>query len=516
MNSIDSSKPVAQVGQQLAAPAPAPTRRAPTPARPPPAPRASAPARGRCRCAGAGRRRTRADSGRPPSGSSPTRASSSRARAQRLGRAARRARSARRRSPRRRVRRGLSEANGSWNTICMLPPHRPQRRCRPAPAMSAVDHDAGRRRRRSAATMQRASVDLPEPDSPTTPSVSPRRSVEADVLDRARTAPAAAEQAAAACDRSCSGPCTLQHARLRRWRRAAAPRREAAARRRAAPACRRAAGWLQHLARRALSRPRGPCCITATRSAISATTPKSWVMNRTAMPCRVCRSRISVEDLRLRGDVERGGRLVGDQQRRARAPAPWRSSRAGAGRRRARAGRLRSDRSGSGRPTSPSSVERRALGARRRRGRCARRTSRRSARRSRISGFSAVIGSWKIMAMRPPRTLAQLVVGQAASRSRPSNRMRPGADAARAAAAAGRITALAIIDLPEPDSPTTHRISPLRRRSRATRRRRRAAGRRRPAGARVEVLDRLQGTGGAHRSPAAAGSARRSGPRRPG
>ena len=39
------------------------------------------------------------------------------------------------------------------------------------------------------------------------------------------------------------------------------------------------------------------------------------------------------QDLRLDGDVERGRRLVGDQQRRARTSAPWRSSRAGAVRR---------------------------------------------------------------------------------------------------------------------------------------------------------------------------------------
>ena len=41
-----------------------------------------------------------------------------------------------------------------------------------------------------------------------------------------------------------------------------------------------------------------------------------------------------LEDLRLDRDVERGGRLVGDQQLRACRPAPWRSSRAGACRRR--------------------------------------------------------------------------------------------------------------------------------------------------------------------------------------
>ena len=42
-----------------------------------------------------------------------------------------------------------------------------------------------------------------------------------------------------------------------------------------------------------------------------------------------------IEDLRLQGDVERGGRLVGDQQPRDRRPAPSRSSRAGACRRKA-------------------------------------------------------------------------------------------------------------------------------------------------------------------------------------
>ena len=37
-------------------------------------------------------------------------------------------------------------------------------------------------------------------------------------------------------------------------------------------------------------------------------------MNSIAMPSRVCSSFKQLEDLRLHGDVERGGRLVGDQQ----------------------------------------------------------------------------------------------------------------------------------------------------------------------------------------------------------
>ena len=39
-------------------------------------------------------------------------------------------------------------------------------------------------------------------------------------------------------------------------------------------------------------------------------------MNWIAMPMRSCSADHQVEDLRLDGDVERGGRLVGDQQRR--------------------------------------------------------------------------------------------------------------------------------------------------------------------------------------------------------
>ena len=36
-----------------------------------------------------------------------------------------------------------------------------------------------------------------------------------------------------------------------------------------------------------------PSCMTITRSAMSATTPKSWVMNRTPVPNRLCMSLIS-------------------------------------------------------------------------------------------------------------------------------------------------------------------------------------------------------------------------------
>ncbi len=59
-----------------------------------------------------------------------------------------------------------------------------------------------------------------------------------------------------------------------------------------------------------------PAYITATRSAISATTPRLWVTKSMAMPRSRCRRLQQVEDLGLDGDVESGGGLVGDQQRR--------------------------------------------------------------------------------------------------------------------------------------------------------------------------------------------------------
>ena len=59
-----------------------------------------------------------------------------------------------------------------------------------------------------------------------------------------------------------------------------------------------------------------PAYCTTTRSAVSATTPMSWVMSTSAMPRSRCRSTQQVEDLRLDGHVERRGRLVGDQQLR--------------------------------------------------------------------------------------------------------------------------------------------------------------------------------------------------------
>ena len=72
------------------------------------------------------------------------------------------------------------------------------------------------------------------------------------------------------------------------------------------------------------------------------------------------------------------------------------------------------------------------------------------------SGLSADIGSWKIMAMPAPRT-ARISAALALTRSRPSNSTRPASMVTPCGSS--RMMALAIIDLPDPDSPTTQRIS---------------------------------------------------------
>ena len=128
-------------------------------------------------------------------------------------------------------------------------------------------------------TMQRATVDLPEPLSPTMPSVRPLRKVRVTFVgggDLARFA----EQRALAID--LAELVGFQHDRLRGLRRAARAARGSA------PMTSRLRVYSIAGARRMVSsEPVStslPLRITATRSAISATTPMSWVMNSTAVP----------------------------------------------------------------------------------------------------------------------------------------------------------------------------------------------------------------------------------------
>ena len=119
----------------------------------------------------------------------------------------------------------------------------------------------------------------------------------------------------------------------------------------AGPACTASAGGRRRRRRCPVSTSL-PAYMTATRSAKPATTPRSWVISTIAAPVISLGRLQHLEDLRLDGDVERGGRLVGDDQRRGRWRWPSRSSRAAACRRRTRAGRPSPAAPALGMPTS--------------------------------------------------------------------------------------------------------------------------------------------------------------------
>jgi hypothetical protein len=88
--------------------------------------------------------------------------------------------------------RGLSDAYGSWNTICRS--RRSSRsRLRGAAVTSSPEADHPPRGRLDRRSSVRPSVDLPQPDSPTTPSVSRSVQLEADPVDRVDLADLAAE-----------------------------------------------------------------------------------------------------------------------------------------------------------------------------------------------------------------------------------------------------------------------------------------------------------------------------------
>ena len=97
----------------------------------------------------------------------------------------------------------------------------------------------------------------------------------------------------------------------------------------AGPRCRGGAGCAKSPRRRASSTT-CPAYMTTTRSAVSATTPRSWVISMTAMPSSSCSSRISS---RICAWIVTSSAVVGSsaiEQLRACRRAPSRSSRAGA------------------------------------------------------------------------------------------------------------------------------------------------------------------------------------------
>ena len=78
---------------------------------------------------------------------------------------------------------------------------------------------------------------------------------------------------------------------------------------------------------------------------------------------------------------------------------------------------------------------------------------------TRNTGFSEVIGSWKIMAMSLPRT-SSISSSGSSRRLRPLKSIRPAT--ARPGRESSRITVSAVMLLPHPDSPTSPRVSPWR------------------------------------------------------
>ena len=114
-------------------------------------------------------------------------------------------------------------------------------------------------------------------------------------------------------------------------RRAHVPRPRAA--RPAARACRDGVG-VRKTARTGPVSTTLPAYITATWLQICATTPRLCVISSTRQPVLPHQAVEQAQDLRLDGDVERGGRLVRDRAGPAGRSAPWRSARAGACRRR--------------------------------------------------------------------------------------------------------------------------------------------------------------------------------------
>ena len=164
-----------------------------------------------------------------------------------------------------------------------------------------------------------------------------------------------------------------------------------------------------------------------------------------------------IEDLRLHGDVERRGRLVGDQQLGLAGRARWRSPRAAACRPRAV------------RDTAPAAAPARGCRPRPAVRRCACRRPAPSSSRLRLqrldrsgvpmvsTGLSEVIGSWKTMPSDAAAQLAQTLADRRPRRSCPSNSTRP--DSLAFLGSSCRIARDSMV-LPEPDSPTMPSVRP--------------------------------------------------------
>ena len=205
--------------------------------------------------------------------------------------------------------------------------------------------------------------------------------------------------------------------------------------------------------------------MTSTSSAISATTPMSWVMNITRHAVLGLQALDQVENFGLGRDVERGRRLVGDQQggiagerhrdHRALAHAAGKLE------------RIAVDRAVPERGSRPAAAARSCA-----RGpafllmrQCSRSTSTIWSPTV-CTGDSEDIGSWKIIAISSPRT-ARIArpFGCSLARSTDARRRRRGEaciepDTMRPGASTICRIERAITLLPEPLSPTTQSVRP--------------------------------------------------------
>ena len=220
-----------------------------------------------------------------------------------------------------------------------------------------------------------------------------------------------------AAGRAATASCRGSGAAARRARCATAPSR-------AGRACRDAPDASSTSTRVPCSTMR-PAYITQTRSARPAITDRSCVIQISAVPVSRAELLHLVQDLALDRDVERGGRLVGDDQvglvqqrdrdRDALAHA---------------AGELvRIRAAGARRATAMPTLHQRLARARERCGvadasRCAWIASIICVS-MRSTGFSVIIGSWKIIAMRLPRRRAHALRPTASSARAPRRRMLP-------------------------------------------------------------------------------------------
>ena len=191
----------------------------------------------------------------------------------------------------------------------------------------------------------------------------------------------------------------------------------------------------------------------ATASAMLFATAKSCVMNSMAMPRSRCSSRRSSSTCAwiVTSSAVVGSSAISSSGSAASAPAiitrcfippdSW-------------CGYSYRRRRGSGTRTASSNSSARAMLALRDSLRC-RRNGSQICWPTVITGFSDIIGSWKIMPIVAPR-IPRICTSGSSSRSCPFSRISP--DSIRAASGSSRITLSAVTDLPLPDSPSSAKV----------------------------------------------------------